>query len=145
MYQRTRPGWRPGRFPPARFLPAPPWWAILASVVGGLLVMLLPLWHLAVVACPPLNGLGTQRCLALGNGYPAAYRFQSGILTMHRSGIHWLDVVAPSGVRAVDFAADWAMWSLGFLLAAYLIWLSMTREDADPGTWVLVHGQPVGP
>jgi hypothetical protein len=41
MYQRTRPGWSPGRFPPARFLPGPRRWAdgpILCQAVGGAFV-----------------------------------------------------------------------------------------------------------
>ena len=148
MHQRTRPGWWPGRIPPARFLPAPRLWAVMTGVAAGLVVTLLPLRRFAVVACPPGRGLAAPpaRCLADGTGYPIAYRFDGGILTMHANRFHWLYVIAPRGIRAAALASDWAMWSLSILLALYLALLSMRRDDAGPADGRLLgYGQPAGP
>ncbi|HEX9035077.1 MAG TPA: hypothetical protein VF834_24820, partial [Streptosporangiaceae bacterium] len=83
MYERTRLGWRPGQYPTARFLPLPRLWVALASGAAGVAMLLLPTQHFQVIACPAGHAVQRPPCLANGYGYPIAYRFTSGIFTMH--------------------------------------------------------------
>jgi len=131
MYERTRPGWSPHRFPPTQFLPAPRIWMVLASTTIGLIITLLPLAGLRPVACPDSQlAAHALPCLAQGTGYPIAYRFDGGILRLRAGSVQWLNVPAPRGTQALALAADWAMWSLGILLVFYLAWLTMDRGYA---------------
>jgi hypothetical protein len=131
MYERTRPGWSPDESAGDRFLPAPRPWMVLASMVAGLVITLLPFANLQPVACPPGHvAARSGPCLAQGAGYPIAYRFKGGILQLHANGVHWLFVQAARGTQALAFAADWAIWSMAVLLPFYLAWLNMRREDS---------------
>jgi hypothetical protein len=137
VFQRTRTGWpstRSARSSPA-FLPAPTPWSIAASAAGGLLITIatLPVRHFTTVACPAgREVMSRMPCQAVGSGYPVAYRFDSGIFTLHAASFHWLDVLAPQGIQLAAFAADLVLWSLALLLVLYLAWLAPARERPPP-------------
>lgn len=133
MYERTRSGWRPGRLPPAQFLPAPRVWTVATSVAAGLIVTLLPFANLRAVACPPGHSAADGQCVAQGAGYPIAYRFDGGITTMHAGNVQWLNVAAPTGLQVIAFVTDWAMWSLSVGLVLYLVWLDVHRARGSSG------------
>ncbi len=146
MYERTTPGLRSAQSGQGRFLPLPPPWTVLLSGGAGLLITLLPLWHFQALACPTGHGLAASRspCLADGAGYPIAYRFYSGIFTMHADNIRWLNIAAPQGIQVPAFAADWAMWTAGVFLMLYLAWLSSSRDFFGPAL-ASVAGSPQPP
>jgi len=144
VYQRTRPGWVPGRRPAGGFLPAPRPRAVLASAAAGLVITVLPAAGLRPVACPPGHGPdGRGPCLAQGTGYPVAYRFTGGIAQIHSGTFHWLFAAAPHGVPVLAFAADWALWSLSILLVPYLARLNIHREYRAVAPQP--PGEPAGP
>lgn len=150
MFQRTRPGWspgqfQPGQFPPAQFLPAPRMWTVLVSGGAGLATTLLPFRNLRALPCPATNVRLAPPCLADGSGYPVAYHFDGGILTLHAGNAHWLYVLAPRGIEVAAFAADWAMWSLGVLLVLYLAQLDLSRGYCDPPQRHVAEPGPAGP
>jgi hypothetical protein len=139
MYQRTRAGWSPAWRPPTQFLPAPRLSIILASAAAGFIITLLPFAGLRALPCRPGHPAAHWGpCLAQGTGYPIAYRFGGGIFQIRGGNVHWLFVFAPQGIQPVEFAADWAMWSLGVLLAFYLAWLERRREYATSEVWSAV-------
>jgi hypothetical protein len=133
MYERTRPGWSPGRRAQTQFLPAPRIWTVGASIAVGLIISLLPFAGVQALACPSGHSAADGPCLAYGTGYPIAYRFSGGIFTMHAYNIQWLNVVAPTGLQAIAFAIDWAMWSLSVALVLYLVWLDFRRAWDSSG------------
>jgi hypothetical protein len=129
MYERTRPGYSPGRLRSTQFLPAPRLWMLPVSVTAGVIVTLLPIANLRALACPPGHFAAHDgSCLAQGTGYPIAYRFEGGILRLPGGNVQWLDVLAPRGLQVAAFAADWAMWTLAVALVLYLYWLNRHRE-----------------
>ena len=141
MYQRTRPGWSPEPVPAARFLPVPRPWMAAGSVAVGLLITLLPLKQgLRPFPCPPAV-LAGRSCLADGSGYPIAYRYKLDIAQGTASVNHWLNIRAPQGIQAAAFATDICLWSLGVLLAVYLVWLAGNREPDASRPW---PARPVG-
>lgn len=127
MYERTSPARSPDRLPPTQFLPAPRVWTVATSVVAGLIITLLPFANPRAVACPPGHSAADGQCLAQGTGYPIAYRFDGGIITMHAGNVQWLNVAAPGGLQVIAFVTDWAMWSLSVALILYLVWLDIRR------------------
>jgi len=133
MYERTRPGWSPGRLPQTQFLPAPRSWTVATSAAAGLIITLLPIANLRAVTCPPGHSAADGQCLADGTGYPNAYRFDGGILTMHAGNVQWLNVAAPAGLHVIAFATDWAMWTLSVALVLYLVWLDIHRARGSLG------------
>jgi hypothetical protein len=128
MYERTRPGRSPASLPATQFLPAPRLWMLPASVAAGVIITLLPFADLRALACPPRPSAADGACLAQGTGYPIAYRFDGGIVTLHAGNVQWLNVAAPRGLQVIALAADWAMWTLAVSLVLYLVWLNMHRE-----------------
>lgn len=135
MFQRTRPGWSPGRFEPAPWWPAPPLWVLLASAGAGLIITALPFSGNSTLASCPAGGhppvAPHTLCLANGAGYPIPFRFTGGVMTMHNGTFGWLNVVAPRGVQAGGFTADWVLWGLGILLVLYLSWLCSVRPAPE--------------
>jgi hypothetical protein len=129
MYQRTRPGWTPGRSS-GPWLPVPRVWALLASAGVGLGITLLHLGNLRPIPCPAhIKALAHMPCLAAGTGEPFAYSWFGGYVQIPADGItRWLNVATPSGLQVTAFATDWAMWSVGVLLVFYLIGLNYSRE-----------------
>jgi hypothetical protein len=102
----------------------------------GVIISLLPFAGLRALACRPGHPAAHWGpCLAPGTGYPIVYRFDGGIIQIHAGNVHWLNVLAPRGTQPIAFAADWAMWSLGVLLALSLAWLDRRREYAISGAW----------
>jgi len=89
MYERTRPGWSPHRFPPTQFLPAPRIWMVLASTTIGLIITLLPLAGLQSVvpgqparcACSALSSPGDRvsGCVPFWRRDPPAARRQRSV------------------------------------------------------------------
>jgi len=135
MYQRTRPGWAPGGSRPTALLPSPPIWTLLVSASAGLVITLLQIGNLRAIPCPAhVKVLAHTPCLAGGTGYPIAYRWFSGYIQLYGDNdkVRWLNVAAPRGLQVAAFATDWALWSLGIVLALYLIWLNHSREYANP-------------
>jgi hypothetical protein len=131
MYERTRPGWMPGRSS-GPWLPVPRVWALLVSASAGLGITLLHLGNIRSIPCPAhVSVLPHVGCLATGTGEPFAYNWFGGYFQMPANGnTHWLFVPTPSGVQVMAFAADWAMWTVGGLLVFYLLWL--VRDHAWP-------------
>jgi hypothetical protein len=121
MYQRTRPGWSPGQAQADPFLPWPKLWVVLVSAAGGLVMTLVPFSDgLRQTVCSAGGVTSLQPCQAAASGYPIAYRFAYNNL-------------APRGIDAAAFGADWALWAVSILLVFYLFQLSRGRENSDPG------------
>lgn len=147
MFQRTRPGWSPGESAASRFLPAPRLWMVMASMVAGLVITLLPFANLRPVACPPGHvAASSGHCLAHGTGYPISYRSDGGVIQIHATGVHWLFVQAHRGTQTPAFAADWGIWSLAVLLPLYLAWLNKQRDNSAHARWqAMPPGEPANP
>jgi hypothetical protein len=107
------------------------------SAAGGIVITLLPIRNLRVLACPVGRVAVAPQppCLADGAGYPNAYHFDGGIITMHGGSAQRLYVLGPRGIQAEALATDWALWSLGVLLVIYLAWLSHSRKYPAPAQW----------
>jgi len=132
MYDRTRPEWPPGQLPAAPFLPWPKVWAVLVSAAGGFVMALVPFSDgLRETACSA-GGVRPVPCEAAGYGYPIAYKFLYNSL-------------APRGFHFAALAADWAIWSLGIFLVVYLVQLSRSRENPEPGQRPAAEPVPAGP
>jgi hypothetical protein len=41
--------------------------------------------------------------------------------------------LAPHGINVAALATDWALWGVSILLVLYLVQVSRSREDSEPG------------
>jgi hypothetical protein len=133
MCERSRPGWASVQ-PAARWLPLPRTWVPLASAAAGLGITLLHLGNLRPIPCPAdaTTVLPHSQCLAAGYGEPFAIRWFGGYIQNLPDGMtHWLFVATPSGLQLAPFAADWAMWAVGILLAIDSIGLFLSCRDSS--------------
>jgi hypothetical protein len=132
MYQRTRPGGSRGQFQVDQLLPWPKLWVVLASASCGLVMTLLPFSDGPRETVCSAGGGSLAACSASGFGYPIAYRFAYNNL-------------APRGILPGAFATDFALWSLIILLVLYLLQVSRSRENSDPGAQLVIEPVPARP
>jgi len=129
MYRRTRPEGARDEVAGKPFLPRPPVSVVLAGVIGGFAMALVPFSDgLRETVCSAGRGSPAGPCLAPGYGYPVAYRYP------------WHNL-APRGTSLAAFSTDWMLWGVSILLVTYLVQLNRSREYAELGE---APAEPVG-